>query len=283
MTDKTESSAWVAYDIAARDGDLSSLDSVCLNAQVQGILLGGKVPDLGLSFKGLIDQHPLPNFKALDLGIAAGSTSLLFCENGFDVTGVDISQAALDRAVERGAANKTYRLNLDHGIPEDIIAEGEHGLVICAETLFYLKNTIQMIDDMMRVCAPGGLMAFSFLSENKRAPEGREIKILVDETIEWPSDLEPPKFFQPYFPDIGNHLTRLEKQGKARIIGGVELQPYYAIREKEPKAALIFLEKASETRTFTQRHIPGGAFNQIFDAAEPRVRKALGLSPAPSG
>jgi SAM-dependent methyltransferase len=53
---------------------------------------------------GLLQAGRLPRGRALDLGCGTGANAIYLAANGFDVTGVDFSRAALDKA--QNAARK---------------------------------------------------------------------------------------------------------------------------------------------------------------------------------
>ncbi len=70
-------------------------------------------PDFNLL--DIVAAHPVPGGKALDIGCGTGDNSIWLAQNGFEVTGTDVSEEALDRAGEkaRGAGAQCRFLLVD--------------------------------------------------------------------------------------------------------------------------------------------------------------------------
>lgn len=90
----------------------------------------------------LIDYASLvPKGKVLDLGIGEGRNSLFFAKMGYEVEGVDISQTAIERCIER-AKNTNLKLKAEvRNLKEIDIPEGTYSLIIAAWVLNFFKKT----------------------------------------------------------------------------------------------------------------------------------------------
>lgn len=95
--------------------------------------------------RSLLLEALRPGERWLDLGCGAGSFTRL-APNGI---GVDLAQAALDRAGEGD-----FRLVQDDGtLP---LAHGEVSFVWCSETLEHVPDALGLLQDCRRVLSPGG-------------------------------------------------------------------------------------------------------------------------------
>lgn len=247
MICQTQSSAWRVYDEYARKGWIEDLNSVHLNEHVAGLV------------EVLHQQLPFVSRRLLDVGIGAGHTSAAinaleaFRENRFDVTGVDLSLHSLKLARQNGVSDKLSRVNLDHGrLP---FMDNSFDLVVCAETLFYLTNTCEMIREMLRVCEPGGVILFSMAGQFEYPGS---LGVLDDDELppELPEGSQLPCIFSPYLPDIVDFVEKHRPGGHMRLVDHYRLKPYYD-REAEPFADLFCVEKGQTVNPpFTPRSVP---------------------------
>jgi SAM-dependent methyltransferase len=94
-----------------------------------------------------------PGDRLLDLGCGAGRFVAAAREAGADVVGVEIAEAALDRA-RRVAAGAELRLVAPDGtLP---LAHGEVDLVWCSEVLEHVPDTVGFLTEVRRVLRRGG-------------------------------------------------------------------------------------------------------------------------------
>jgi len=86
----------------------------------------------------LVESRRIPPSRAIDLGCGTGSNAVFLAQHGFDVTGVDYSSAAIEKARERARAAKVpvkfmvddltdlrhvtgpFDLLVDYGVPDDL-------------------------------------------------------------------------------------------------------------------------------------------------------------------
>jgi SAM-dependent methyltransferase len=99
-------------------------------------------------------EELLPGERALDLAMGDGRNALLLAENGLQVTGLDISPVALEkaraRALERGLALQALEQDLfayDYGVERwDLV------------TLIYFNPAVRILDRLKAAVAPEGLL-----------------------------------------------------------------------------------------------------------------------------
>lgn len=100
------------------------------------------------SLWGLKPDRPLieyakvvPKGVILDLGIGEGRNALFFAKMGYEVEGVDISQTAIERSLQR-AETENLRIKAKvKDLKEIEIAQGKYSLIIAAWVLNFLRKT----------------------------------------------------------------------------------------------------------------------------------------------
>ena len=104
----------------------------------------------------------------LDLGCGIGRHSLLFAENGFEVTALDSSESGLRRleisAAERGLAVETVHADLT-SLPFD---DGSFDAVLAYHSIYHVdsKGMATAISELRRVMKPGAEVYLTLNSKN---------------------------------------------------------------------------------------------------------------------
>lgn len=94
-----------------------------------------------------------PGERVLDLGCGAGRFLRALTEAGATAVGVEIAEAALDRA-RRNAPGAELHLALPDGdLP---LPDAAVDLVWCSEVIEHVADTARFLDEVRRVLAPGG-------------------------------------------------------------------------------------------------------------------------------
>ncbi|MFL6001194.1 MAG: FAD-dependent oxidoreductase [Nocardioides sp.] len=107
-----------------------------------------------------LTDRPVPVGRALDLGCGAGADAIWLAEQGWEVTGLDISAAALDQAaVAARAAGVADRVSWVRHDLADGLPDGEWDLVVAA----YLHSPVEFErEKVLRLAAtavaPGGIL-----------------------------------------------------------------------------------------------------------------------------
>jgi len=94
-----------------------------------------------------------PGERVLDLGCGAGRFLRALAEHGCEGVGVEIAEAALERARRVAPAAELHRSEPGGDLP---LADGSVALVWCSETLEHVPDTAALLDEIRRVLAPGG-------------------------------------------------------------------------------------------------------------------------------
>ncbi|MDH5753756.1 MAG: class I SAM-dependent methyltransferase [Candidatus Bathyarchaeota archaeon] len=83
----------------------------------------------------------IPKGNVLDLGIGEGRNALFFAKMGYEVEGVDISRAAVERCIERAKkANLKVKAEV-RDLKEVDVPQGRYSLIIVAWVLNFFKKT----------------------------------------------------------------------------------------------------------------------------------------------
>ena len=101
----------------------------------------------------LLLQEIGPGDRVLDLGCGAGRFVAAAREAGGDVVGVDIAEAALERARQVAPGADLRLLGADGSVP---LGHGEVDLVWCSEVLEHVPDTVGLLTEIRRVLRSGG-------------------------------------------------------------------------------------------------------------------------------
>jgi ubiquinone/menaquinone biosynthesis C-methylase UbiE len=104
-----------------------------------------------------------PGPRVLNAGAGAGSFSLRLAENGFDVTSVDTSSAALE--VLRGRVTGEVTRADVTALP---FADAAFDAAVLGEVLEHVEDDRGALEEVARVLRPGGVLAVSVPADPKR-------------------------------------------------------------------------------------------------------------------
>ena len=115
--------------------------------------------------------------KILDVGCGAGFKSNYLAEQGFDVTGIDLSSdsLAVARKYDKTGKVKYLEANAEH-LP---FADGSFDCVVAMDFLEHVEDPAAIIKEISRVLRPGGLFFFHTFNRNWFAG------IVIIKLVEW--------------------------------------------------------------------------------------------------
>lgn len=97
--------------------------------------------------------HGMRVMRLLDIGCGDGEFTLTFRDTAQELWGVDISQSAVERSVERGI--RATLLDTDESpLPYE---DNFFDMVVCAEVLAHVFDSDHIFEEMHRVLKPGGI------------------------------------------------------------------------------------------------------------------------------
>jgi len=147
-----------------------------------------------------INRHaPLANKRVLDVGCGGGILSESMAKAGATVTGIDLSEPALEvatlHAMEGGISNVSYECCS----AEEYAAKHERSfdIVTCMEMLEHVPEPENIVQSCERLLKPGGVAFFSTLNRNNKswlmAIVGAEyiLNLLPRGTHEWNRFIKP--------------------------------------------------------------------------------------------
>lgn len=109
---------------------------------------------LGFALERMQREQLLPGKAALDLAMGDGRNALLLAQKGLDVTGIDISKVALEKA--RAAASER-KLKLD-AQEQDLFTYDYGKEKWDLITVIYFNPAIRILDRLKQAVKPGGLI-----------------------------------------------------------------------------------------------------------------------------
>ena len=103
--------------------------------------------------RALLLAEARPGERVLDLGCGAGRFVAALRDHGADAVGVEIAEAALERARRNVPGADLRLLAPDGAIP---LGHGEVDLVWCSEVLEHVPDTVALLTEVRRVLARDG-------------------------------------------------------------------------------------------------------------------------------
>lgn len=95
----------------------------------------------------------------LDAGCGVGyGTAMLAGAGAREVVGLDLSADAVEAARRTAPANASFHVGDVHALPFD---DGRFELVVCFEVIEHVESQDEVIGELARVLAPGGVLAIS--------------------------------------------------------------------------------------------------------------------------
>jgi len=107
---------------------------------------------------------PKPGAKVLDVAFGDGRNTAFLCEQGFDVSGIEITQGIVDQTTSRMASlghQADLRVGRNSKIP---FADGEFDIILACACCYYCDEGEEMKDNLReyaRVLKPGGILIAS--------------------------------------------------------------------------------------------------------------------------
>lgn len=169
----------------------------------QGLYTKGKLfvrypMDHVIRFHAYYLKSHMPNGRVLDYGCGSGNNGVFFIQQGYDVYGVDVAEAALDQI---RANLEMYSLDMRHLERFRIIApdattlpfaDGFFDLIVANQVLYYLgtKERIQSLcREFGRCLRPGGLVFFTmcgarnyyFTHHTKQIHRGETCEVVIED------------------------------------------------------------------------------------------------------
>jgi ubiquinone/menaquinone biosynthesis C-methylase UbiE len=140
-------------------GTPSAIEYFSVRASVFMTTDGNQAQRVGQHYRDMLDtlKITIPRGKLLDVGIASASLSLAFKTGDLEIFGIDGSEDMLALAEKNGIpeSHLTQLDLLENPIPFD---DDSFDIVVTSSTLFYLKNACQVIEEMIAVTKPGGII-----------------------------------------------------------------------------------------------------------------------------
>lgn len=107
--------------------------------------------------------HQKSVLQVADIGCGAGTQSIMWAKEGYEVFGLDINKPLVELARER-ADNQALNISFDVGTADNL-PWGDASMDVCLvpELLEHVENWEECLDEFSRILRPGGVM---FLSTN---------------------------------------------------------------------------------------------------------------------
>ena len=218
-----------------------------LNRLQQETWTAGDFPKMGteLSIVGerLCEAIPIhAGDLVLDVATASGNTALAAARRRAQVTGVDITQAMLQRAQQRAAA-EGLEIVFQYGDAMALsFADGTFDEVLSTFGAIFAPDPDRTASEMARVCRPGGKIGMAIWTPDGML--GKLFRILaqysppeaqVDLPVSWGEESVLKKRLDPYVKDIGirRKMVRFRSESPGHWVEFMKLNFGPAIRAFE--------------------------------------------------
>ncbi len=117
----------------------------------------------------VIEDYLTPGARLLDVGAGAGEYSLHFARQGYSVDAVELAGANVEAFQKRIEPGMDLRLRQGNAKDLSCYADGAFDVVLLLGPLYHLEKAEdrrQAISEARRVCRPGGVILFAFISHD---------------------------------------------------------------------------------------------------------------------
>ena len=136
--------------------------------------------------------------RVLDLGCGAGRFVAALADAGADPVGVELAEAALERARRNVPGAELHGLGTDGAIP---LEDASVDLVWCSEVLEHVPDTAGLLSEARRVLRTGGRLLVTTPSHDLP----RRLLIALAR-------------FEPHFDPLGQHVRFYSRRSLARVL-----------------------------------------------------------------
>ena len=148
--------------------------------------------------RALLLGETRPGERVLDLGCGAGRFVAALQDHGADPVGVELAEAALDRARRNVPGTELHALGPDGAIP---LEDASVDLVWCSEVLEHVPDTTGLLSEARRVLRTGGRLLVTTPSHD--LPRRALIALAR---------------FGPHFDPLGQHVRFYSRRSLARVL-----------------------------------------------------------------
>jgi ubiquinone/menaquinone biosynthesis C-methylase UbiE len=154
--------------------------------------------------RALLLEHVRPGARVLDLGCGEGDFAAAAADAGAEVVGVEVAEAAVDRARRRHPELDVRLAPVDGPLPVD---DGAFDLVWCSEVLEHVADTQGFLSEARRVLAPGGRLVVT-------VPFHGRVKDVLIALARWERHFDP----------MGDHLRFYTARSLREALAFMDLQ-----------------------------------------------------------
>lgn len=114
-----------------------------------------------------------PESRVLEVATGPGHVALGFADVAADVVGLDLTNAPLAIATDRKRARRVDNIEFVQGDAESVpCSDDSFDIVVCRLALHHVENPADVLEEMSRVCRPGGTVAVEDLVVSEHTQRG---------------------------------------------------------------------------------------------------------------
>lgn len=115
---------------------------------------------------------PAPPARLLDLGCGTGWTSVFYARSGYDVTGQDIAENAIEHARRFAEENSITGVEFKASDYEDLTGDATYDAAVFFDSLHHAEDEFAALRSVYRLLKPGGICLTCEPGVNHGAAEG---------------------------------------------------------------------------------------------------------------
>ncbi|MGI6344935.1 MAG: class I SAM-dependent methyltransferase [Bacillota bacterium] len=116
-----------------------------------------------------VEKYLRPGSSVLDLGAGAGEYSLYFASQGYAVTAIELAERNVEAFRRKIQPGMNIDLRQGNALDLKAFADNSFDVVLLLGPLYHLENEadrLTCIREALRVCKPGGVVFFAFISND---------------------------------------------------------------------------------------------------------------------
>lgn len=115
------------------------------------------------------EVNSVSSLKVLDIGCGGGLVSIPMARLGANVTGIDSSPQAINKATSKAAEENLDNINYICSSFEEFVTSEKFDIVLCMDAAEHVDSLSDLVDMMVRCVKPNGLIIISTINKTLKS------------------------------------------------------------------------------------------------------------------